>query len=132
MGQNVTTAANAGLSAYDDLNQRNTALLWESQELRCGQDGSKAEARVEVLGTVLVVGTDPEMLDVSGRRDRGLGQSRATALAAVLGQDVEPTDLDLVVAKIKPGEGDWTRAVIDGQDADAESEADLARLGVEG
>lgn len=128
MTQNVTQAA-------DDSSRRlfsswsSEMLSWQSQELRRGHDRLEAEPSVELLGTVLVVGADPEMLNVPGRRDRCLGQSRTATMATVRRQDVERADLDLVVAEIERGEGDWARVVIHGQHPRAEGESDLARLG---
>ncbi len=76
----------------------------QPQELGRGPGGSEAQARVELLRAVLVVGDDPEVVDVvNGSLDRRAGDRRAAARAAVLRAHEHVGDLGAAVDDTRAG-----------------------------
>src|SRR6266576_5078199 len=78
---------------------------WPQGGLHGGPGRAEAEARVELLGAVLVVGGDPQVAHVAGRRDRGARHRRAAPAAPVVRMDEDLADLRRVAGALELGEG---------------------------
>jgi len=68
---------------------------------------TKAEAGVELLGSILVIGDDPKVPDSAGRLDRCASDRRAKPVAPVFRVDVDVGDLGpyTVVLELREGHG---------------------------
>jgi GNAT superfamily N-acetyltransferase len=86
-------------------------VLGHQQELHSGPRRAKAEARVEPLWAVLLVGPDPQPARLRPALDRRAGECRSKATVAMLGGDIDRSDLRAVAGPHQLGEAN-RRAVL--------------------
>ena len=104
--------------------------LRQPQELHGPPRRAKAQALIERLRPVFVVGPDPEVADVAGGRDRRPRDGRAAPAAAVLGVHEHLGDLRGVAVTLHLRESDRHAVLVHGKHLHLPAQRDLARLGV--